>query len=206
VKIVESPRARPGDVDALITPARGVFLAVQTADCVPVLLLDAEKGIAAAIHAGWKGTLLRIVRTTIRMMRHEFGSEPSRMLAAVGPSIGPCCYEVGDTVLDAFRKEFVQADAFIVSGSDTQPRSPAVHLPGTGLVHAAPIPGKRPGAASRRLDLAGINLMELQDAGVPDRNIHMVGLCTACYAELFFSHRRDRGNTGRHVALTGFRA
>lgn len=206
VEILDSPR-QPGEADAVITPVPGLFLAVHTADCVPVLLLDPEKRIAAAVHAGWKGTLLRITRKTVRMMSDVFGCDPAGILAAVGPSIGPCCYEVGDEVIGAFHEGFPSAGDFMLSGADaTAAAASHVRLPGGKVFHAARVRGKRPERVSRRLDLINANRAELLIAGIPANNVHVVGLCTACYPELFHSYRRDNGKTGRHVAVTGFRA
>lgn len=208
VEILESSQQQPGDVDALITPVSGVYLAVKTADCVPLLLLDPERKIAAAVHAGWKGTLLRITRKTIQIMNQEFGTEPSRVLAAVGPSIGPCCYEVGDNVLNAFRRGFPAAEKFVLNGLRAAARGlgTGVWLTGDRVFRPQPVPGRLPESVSLRLDLVDANRAELVAAGVLPHNVHVIDLCTACYPELFFSHRRDRGYTGRQVAVVGFRA
>ncbi|MCA1960686.1 MAG: peptidoglycan editing factor PgeF [Desulfomonile sp.] len=206
VEILESAR-RPGEADAVITPISGLFLAVHTADCVPVLLLDTKSRIAAAVHAGWRGTLLRITRKTVGIMCDEFGCDPAGILAAVGPSIGPCCYEVGDEVVEAFQKALPYTDEFILKGLEASAAvDSGLRLPGGNLLHPEPVGGLQPERISRRLDLTAANRAELLDAGVPAVNVHVVGLCTACYPELFYSYRRDRRQAGRHMAITGFRA
>ncbi|MEW6350331.1 MAG: peptidoglycan editing factor PgeF [Thermodesulfobacteriota bacterium] len=163
--------------DAVISDHVGVFPAVRTADCLPILVLDPVRRTAAAIHAGWKGTVLRITRKVIRMLVDEFGARPADLFAALGPAIGPCCYEVGDAVIKPFTRNFPEAERFIIGNS------------GNGRKH---------------LDLAGANRQELLSSGIAGERIHSVGLCTSCHEGLFFSYRRDRGLTGRHMAVVGF--
>ncbi len=98
-ELAETPEA-----DAIVSNVAGLVLSVQVADCVPILVADARDGSAAAIHAGWRGTCAGLVRAVTEAMTKEFGCDPANLVAAIGPSIGPCCYEVGDTVLDAFRR------------------------------------------------------------------------------------------------------
>jgi len=88
------------DSDALITQYPDILLLVQVADCVPLLIFDSKKKVIAAVHAGWKGTMLKITEKTLNKMREEFGSNPKDIIAGIGPSIGPCCYEVGNEVID----------------------------------------------------------------------------------------------------------
>ncbi len=100
----EAPQA-----DALVTRERGVLLAVQTADCIPILLADTKNRAVAAIHSGWRGTLRRIAEKTIGRMQMEFGTRPADLIAAIGPGIGGCCYEVGSQVAKEFESQFPEA-------------------------------------------------------------------------------------------------
>lgn len=107
VDVVEANE--PGDHgpgDALVTGAEGLWVAVKTADCVPILLADPEQRVVAAVHAGWRGSSEAIVIRTLEYMVSEFGTKPDSVVAAIGPSIGACCYEVGPEVLDRFRRWF----------------------------------------------------------------------------------------------------
>jgi hypothetical protein len=157
--------------DALVTDARGIAIGVETADCVPVLLFDPAGPAVAAVHAGWRSTVKMIVRKAVRALEHEYGSDPSRMVAAIGPAIGPECYEVDEPVMGPVR------DAF---------------------------PFWRDVAASRgggrwSLDLVKTNRLQLAAAGLRDRNIHSLGICTACRRDLFYSFRAE-GRTGRMLS------
>lgn len=177
--------ASPGEIlqaDAIVTPRADIFPAIKTADCIPILILDPVRKVAAAVHAGWRGTVLRITRKTVEFMGNTFGSNPSQLVIGIGPGIGPCCYEVDDAVLKPFRKDFPDPERFI-SGHNSDRNS----------------------QKSYHLDLFTANRSELIAMGVPERNIHAANLCTACHPALFFSHRRDGAKSGRHIALVGFR-
>ena len=197
--------------DALITNAPGLLLAVQTADCVPVLLADTRRRSVAAIHAGWCGTLARIAAKTIGRMSMEFGTNPEDIVAAIGPAIHRCSYEVGPEVAQAFAGQFSQArewfdvprelssggkDGEIVAGEGPNPLKWLLMTPPG---HDLPPPGVQ-------LDLVAANRWQLLDAGVRGKNISTSGLCTACRTDLFFSHRREQGRTGRMMAVIGIRA
>jgi hypothetical protein len=171
------PRAAvfPSDVelscDAMITDRPGIALGIKTADCVPVFLVDRMKQAIGAVHAGWRGTAQGIAGKAVDALRESFSSRPEDILAAIGPAIGPCCYEVDDRV---FR---------------------AMPLAGGGA------PFFRPGSGAGRwmLDLAAVNRRQLEEKGSPSANISAAHLCTSCLPDRFFSHRRDGGQTGRHV-------
>jgi polyphenol oxidase len=162
----ESPEA-----DGLVTNRRGVALVKHTADCVPVYLLDARTRAIALVHAGWRGTLEGIAGIALTRMAEAYGTRPEDCLAAIGPSIGPCCFEVGGEVAQAFEARF----------------------PGRGVVDAS---GKLP-----IVDLWRCNALQLLDAGVQDDNIAVAGLCTACDPITFYSHRKEKGRTGAMAAL-----
>jgi len=186
--------------DAMITREPGVLLGIQTADCVPILLVDKKTRAVAAIHAGWRGTLARIASKTLGRMRFEFGTQPRDVTAALGPAIGRCCYEVGPEVAQAFASQFpAAADWFdgpferLLEG-DEQP-----FLPWLSMIP----PGHQPPPERLQLDLRAANRRQLQDAGVPSENIFVSGLCTACRTDLFFSYRREGPRTGRLMGAIG---
>jgi len=113
IAVLNAPLCGTRSADAIITEKPGIFPAIKTADCLPILMLEPQKGVAAAIHAGWRGTVLRITRKVLLTMKTRFGCEPSDMIVALGPAIGACCYEVDDKVLTPFRRAIPQADRFI---------------------------------------------------------------------------------------------
>lgn len=187
--------------DALITRTPGLLLAVQTADCIPILLADPENRVVAAIHAGWRGTLKRIAEKTVGRMRMLFGSRPERIIAALGPGIGRCCYEVGPEVVKEFASQFEAArDWFdgpyeaLASGEDPNP------LP---WLNMRP-PGHQPPEPRAQLDLHAANRSILEGAGLHSKNIDVSEFCTSCRTDLFFSYRREK-MTGRLMAAIGIR-
>ena len=161
-----------GRADGLTTARAGVPLCISTADCLPVLLYDARAGRLAAVHAGWRGTVQAVTRATVSALV-EAGSAAADLVVAIGPSIGPCCYEVDAPVIERLEKAF----------------------PGRWEPWATP---KGPG--KWMLDLWGANLDQLAMAGVRAERIDVLGLCTGCRPDLLFSYRRERG-TGRLVAV-----
>lgn len=194
----EEPGAltRPGDLpegDALITAEPGRPLAVFYADCAPVLLLDPVRKIIAAVHSGWKGTALRIAAKTVAAMQREFGCSPEDIIAAVGPCIRPCHYQVGEDVCLAFGRDY---------GSDYQsfflPENPD-SVPGKVNVSGSDSP-------KYRLDLASAIRNTLVQAGLSVKHITDSGLCTACDPQLFYSHRRDGEQRGTHGAIIALRS
>lgn len=162
-------------VDGLITGEPQVALVTFYADCVPLFLLDPVRKVIALSHAGWKGTLACIGRKTLEAMHREFGTQPQDCLVGIGPSIGPCCFEVDLPVAQQFAQVFDKyRDAIIKPGLE---------------------PGKY------HIDLWMANALQFKEAGVPTQNITVSGMCTSCRHDLFFSHRRDRGDTGRMAAI-----
>jgi YfiH family protein len=196
--------------DALITRAPGLLVAVQTADCVPILLADPRRRVVAAVHAGWRGTLKRIVAKTLGRMRMFHGTKPADVLAALGPGIGACCYEVGPEVVQAFAGQFAAAREWF-AGEAIDPTGRTLHFddlasgedrnPFKWLWMTAP--GHDPPPPRLHLDLIAANRWQLLDAGVKPRNIAATELCTACRTDLLFSHRREQGKTGRLMGLIG---
>jgi YfiH family protein len=184
--------------DASVTSRPGLLLAVQTADCVPILLVDPKKRAVAAIHAGWKGTLARIAEKAVGRMRLEFGCKPADLLAALGPSIGPCCYEVGVDFVTKFTAQFADATEYF-----DEPRTGDEPNPLQWLSMAPP--GHQPPPRNVHLDLPKANRAQLLAAGLRPQNIFLSGLCTACRTGLFFSHRREDALSGRLLSVIGIR-
>lgn len=188
--------------DALITREPGVLLAVQTADCIPILLADTKRRAVAAIHSGWRGTAQRIAEKTLGRMQMEFGTRPEDVVAAIGPGIGACCYEVGHEVIKTFAAKFPDPHTWFDGPFDLLENGDADSnwLPWLTMRP----PGHAPPAPTARLDLVAANRAILTGAGVPLANISISGLCTACRPDLFFSYRRER-NTGRMIAAIGIK-
>jgi YfiH family protein len=184
--------------DASTTSHPGLLLGIQTADCVPILLIDPKKRAVAAIHAGWRGTLARITEKAIGRMRLEFASQPRDILAAIGPSIGPCCYEVGADLVTKFTAQFPDgADYFDepLSGEEPNPLQ---------WLNMRP-PGHQPAPKNVRLDLRKANRSQLEKGGVRPQNIFSCDLCTACNSSLLFSYRKQGAVSGRLMAVIGIR-
>jgi len=184
--------------DASITNRPGLLLAIQTADCVPILLVDPKKRAIAAIHAGWRGTLARIAAKTIGKMQLHFGTKPSDLLAAIGPSIGPCCYEVGTEVATQFLSQFPDAPGYFDefrTGDEPNPIQWLNMMP----------PGHQPPPKGVLLDLRKANRSQLLSAGLRPQNIHTIDLCTACRPDLLFSYRKQGPQSGRLMSLIAIR-
>jgi polyphenol oxidase len=159
------------NTDAMITSEKNICLAVQVADCVPILLLDSINSVVAAVHAGWRSTLQEIARLTVEKMISVFNTNPDDIIAGIGPSIGPCCYEIGDEIRQQFlRKNGMFSEVFFNKNDK--------------LI----------------LDLWKANKMQLMKTGVKEENIELSNLCTNCNHDNFFSSRFDKGNTGRFIA------
>ncbi|MGA2216901.1 MAG: peptidoglycan editing factor PgeF [Terracidiphilus sp.] len=187
--------------DGLMTDQPGVLLGVQTADCIPVLVADRKRRAVAAFHAGWRGTVKRIVENGVGSMRLEFGSCPEDLIAAIGPGIGPCCYSVGEEVLSEFESQFVYARELFREVYSTDPvrtRYPMLFLTQRAPGHSSIGP-------SLHLNLIEANRRQLLDAGLKARSIQVVGGCTNCHPDLFFSHRASKGHTGRMMSVIGIR-
>ncbi len=210
--IAEKPAEAPKG-DAAITRAPGLLLAVQTADCLPILLVDAKHRAVAAVHAGWRGTLSRIAEKTLGRMQMQFGTRPADVIAAIGPGIGACCYEVGHEVVQSFASQFTAARQWFAAPprSGFQKHAPSFDELATGVepmplkwLTMAP-PGHEPPPPRMHLDLAAANRWQLLEAGVAAKNIIASALCTACRTDLLFSYRREKGRTGRMMGAVGLR-
>jgi hypothetical protein len=187
--------------DASMTAEAGILLGVRIADCLPILLVDPQKRVVAAVHAGWRGALARVIEKAAGDMRQAFGSDPERLIAALGPSIRTCCYEVGEEVVEAFHGRFARAGQFFRA----LPHGPGV----TGDRGAIPFLGAYPPGHGpehvpvAHLDLVAVAQDQLSSAGVKPLNTLVADFCTSCRTDLFFSHRKEGGCTGRQMAVIG---
>ena len=177
VLVLDRPVARgeafAGGWDALVTNQPEVLLTVRTADCVPVLVHDPVHGVVAAIHAGWRGAVEGIIPRTLSTMTQRFGSEPRWIRVGIGPSVGPCCYEVDEPVLERLRQRF----------------------PDWRTVARETGPGRA------ILDLRSLVRRQAEATGVLRQAIGTVNVCTACHPHLFYSYRRD--GTAKDTMVSG---
>lgn len=199
VTAADAEREQPRKADGIITDEQGLLLAVQTADCIPVLVADRKRQAVGAFHAGWRGTVKRIVETGVGRMRFEFGSRPEDLVAAIGPGIGQCCYAVGEEVLSEFESQFSYGRELFREVYD----SDAVRTKYPMLFLTQRAPGHSPIGPSLHVDLIEANRRQLMAAGVREKQIQVVGGCTQCQPELFYSHRGSRGHAGRMMAVIG---
>lgn len=187
--------------DGLITNLPGVALAIMAADCLPVLLVDKKNKAVGAFHAGWRGTVQRIAEKGLGIMRHEFGTRPQDVFAAIGPGIQACCYEVGEELREQFHSQFAYADELFheVKHSDiVREKYPLLFM-------NMRAPGHGDQCIKVHLDLREANRRQLIEAGVPKKQITALENCTACDPRRFFSHRAEKGRTGRMMALIGIK-
>lgn len=175
------PSGRP-KADALVSSDPSVAIAVRAADCVPLLLADRRTGAVAAVHAGWRGTAAGVAAAAVEALQRGLGVKPRDLVAAIGPTIGACCYEVGRDV----------ADAFAAAGH-------APHLRERWFVGRDSGPGIRD-PEELRLDLVAANRDQLVLAGVPEAQIHACGLCTAMHLDVLTSYRAEKEKAGRIAA------
>ncbi len=199
VRIFQATPPKQCKGDALATNKPNLLLGVRTADCSPVLVVDPKERIVAAIHAGWRGTLARIVTKTIGQMQMEFGSNPKDLLAAIGPTIGGCCYEVGTEVASAFAAKFPNASDFfdeLRTGDEPNPLQWLNRMP----------PGHQPPPNKVLLDLKKANESQLLEAGLRPENIYVTDLCTSCNVDRLFSYRKEAAASGRLLSAIGLRS
>jgi len=179
-------RARSTEIpaaDALITNAAGIVLALLYADCVPLYFFDPRTRSIGLAHAGWKGTASRIAAETVAAMEREFGASPADIQAAIGPSIGRCCYEVDEAVAGPIREAL---------GEAAEKEAERFFVPAAN--------GKY------RLDLQQVNRQIMIKAGILPASIEVTGRCTSCRTDLLYSHRKENGRTGRMQAWIGMRS
>jgi YfiH family protein len=178
--------------DIVLGADREVAIAVQAADCVPILIADGRTGVVAAAHAGWRGLAARAPEIAVQALAREFGSRPADLVAAIGPSIGACCYEVGEDVRDAFdRGKSDESDLCRWFHERPQPTAQNPSMPGLT---------PNPRTDHWFMDGWAIARAQLERAGVPADRIHAAGLCTASHPTMFCSYRRDGKAAGRLAA------
>ncbi len=176
VEITDSRLKETGEADGMVTAVRGVYLGVLTADCVPLLFIAPKRRLAAAVHAGWRGTLDGIAAKAVGLFKSQHQVEPDGLEVALGPSIGICCYEVKDDVAGPLMKKWGRLTTASIRVTD-----------GKSFVN-----------------LRRLNRDILRQAGIPGRQLFQIGPCTACSATDFFSYRRERRETGRQISVVGW--
>jgi len=201
IHCVDSVPKDPLVGDGLLTATPGLLLAVQTADCLPVILVDTKQRVVGVFHAGWRGTVKRIVEKGVGEMFRSFGSRPRDLKAAIGPGIQGCCYEVGEEVRTKFESQFAYAGSLFREVNQSDPVREKYPL----LFLNVRAPGH--GELSKKifLDLVEANRQQLLAASVPKKNIEASPLCTNCHLELLFSYRAEKGKTGRMMGVAGIR-
>lgn len=176
IAIIDNPEITKEDLDgydALITNLRQAAIGVRTADCVPVLIYDAKLQVIAAIHSGWKGTVLRIVQKTISKMIQHYGTSPKNIIAVIGPSIGPDAFQVGEEVVEQFAKQgFPMHQIYTWRGEKVE-----------GIL-----------STGHHIDLWRAVKWLLIESGVKDVNIHITGICTYFNSTMYNSARAERNN------------
>jgi YfiH family protein len=201
IHFVDAPPKSELVGDGLITATPGLLLGIQTADCLPILLVDPRGRAVGMFHAGWRGTVQRIVEKGVGDMCHQFGSRPRDLKAAIGPGIHGCCYEVGVEVRDKFESQFAYAAKLFREVEERDPvreKYPMLFLTARPPGHSA-VPKKL------FLDLVEANRQQLLAAGVPPKSIEASPLCTNCRTDLLFSYRAEKGKTGRMMGVAGIR-
>ncbi len=201
IHIVRS--AEPGHLagDGLIANVPNIALAILTADCFPVLLVDGRNKAVGALHAGWRGTLQRIAEKGLGIMRREFGTRPKDVYAAIGPGIQQCCYQVGEELQAKFESQFSYGAELFREVKDSDPVREKYPL----LFMNQRAPGHGDLCVQLHLDLREANRRQLLAAGVPEKQISALKHCTACETRMFFSHRAEKGHTGRMMAVVGIK-
>jgi polyphenol oxidase len=185
--------------DGLITATPGLLLGVQTADCLPIILVDVRRRSVGVFHAGWRGTLKRIAEKGVGEMRRWFGSLPRDIRAAIGPGIHGCCYEVGEEVREKFESQFDYGAKLFREVKESDPVREKYPL----LFLTARAPGHGELPKKIFLDLVEANRRQLLAVGVAAKNIQASPLCTNCRTDLLFSYRAEKGRTGRMMAVAG---
>ena len=187
--------------DGLLTSTPGLLLAIQTADCLPIILADTKRRAIGVFHAGWRGTVKRIEEKGVGEMQRWFGTKPGDLKAAIGPGIRSCCYDVGEEVREKFESQFSYAASLFREVKEADPVREKYPL----LFLTARAPGHGDLPKKIFLDLVEANRRQLLAAGVPRKSIDASPLCTSCRTDLLFSYRAEKGNTGRLMAVAGVR-
>jgi YfiH family protein len=176
IEVTDKKIKEAGEADGMVTAESGVYLGALTADCVPLLFIAPKQKLAAAVHAGWRGTLAGIAEKTVRLFKSQYDVAASELEVALGPSIGVCCYEVKDDVAGPLMKKWGRLTTPSIAVKD----------------------GKS------YINLSRLNRDILREAGVPGKQLFQVGPCTRCAAADYFSYRREGGETGRQISVIGW--
>ena len=172
IKIANYNQNKYQNTDGLILDSNDLGIYLNFADCTPVILYDKEHNIGAIVHAGWRGTVGKIVPKAINIMKDKYFSNPKNIYAIIGPTISICCYGIGDDVFDQLKASVSKIDKYTTNIYDR-----------------------------KYVDLKGINKQQLRDIGVPRKNIDICRYCTCCNNDLFFSYRKESGTSSRHSAV-----
>ena len=199
-RITDAPVA-PLVGDGMVSNTPGIVLAIQTADCLPVILVDPKKRAVGVFHAGWRGTVKRIVEKGVGVMRLHFNSRPGDLEAAIGPGVHNCCYTVGKEVRDQFISQFAYGNRLFHEVKESDPVREKYPL----LFLTARAPGHSNLPVNIFLNLVEANRRQLIDKGIPAENITASDLCTSCRTDVLFSHRKERGKTGRMMGAIGIK-
>ncbi len=176
IEVKDKTLKEAGEADGMVTPEAGIHLGILTADCVPILIVAPKHKIVAAVHAGWRGTVMGIAAKMVRRFNDDYGVRADEIEAALGPSIGACCYEVKADVTRPLREKWGR-----IAGASIQTRD------GKSFV-----------------DLRQLNRAILESTGVPSKQLFEIGPCTCCAPDEFFSYRRERKETGRQISFVGW--
>ncbi|MGD0570935.1 MAG: peptidoglycan editing factor PgeF [Candidatus Sulfotelmatobacter sp.] len=201
IQFVDSPTQSLIPGDGLITATPGLLLGIQTADCLPIILVDPKHRAVGVFHAGWRGTVKRIVEKGVGEMQRRFGSRPRDLKAAIGPGVRGCCYEVGEDVRQQFESQFAYAAKLFREVKESDPVREKYPL----LFLSARPPGHSELPKKIFLDLVEANRQQLLTVGVLPKSIAASPLCTNCRTDLLFSYRAEKGDTGRMMNVVGIR-
>jgi hypothetical protein len=201
IRRIDSIPEEPLSGDGMITATPGLLLGIQAADCLPVILVDAKRRVVGVFHAGWRGTVRRIVEKGVGEMHRAFGSNPRDVKAAIGPGIHGCCYVVGEEVRIKFESQFEYGASLFREVKESDPVREKYPL----LFLSARAPGHSDLPKNIFLNLVEANRQQLLAAGVSAKGIEASPLCTNCRPDLLFSYRAEKGKTGRMMAVVGVR-
>jgi hypothetical protein len=202
IHVVRSAKPGPLVGDGMITNLPGIALGILVADCFPVLLVDSRNHAVGAFHCGWRPTVKRMVEKGLGIMRYEFGTRPQDVFAAIGPGIQSCCYEVGEELKEKFESQFAYASELFHTVQESDPVREKYPL----LFMNQRAPGHGDPCIKLHLDLREANRRQLLALGVPEKNISALPNCSACDTRKFFSHRAEKGMTGRMMAVVGMKS
>ncbi|GAC1432449.1 MAG: peptidoglycan editing factor PgeF [Terriglobales bacterium] len=187
--------------DGMVSQTPRLLLGIQSADCLPIILADTKRRAVGIFHAGWRGTLKRIVEKGAGEMRRWFGTLPRDIRAAIGPGIHGCCYEVSPDIRESFESQFEYGAKLFREIEESDPVREKYPM----LFLTARAPGHSELPKKIFLDLPEANRRQLLAIGVPAKNISVSPLCTACHPDSLFSYRAEKGITGRMMGVVGIR-